>query len=142
MTEHRRDKNAEYQRAYRARNREKVRANGREYQRKRRLADPEKFRVEAREQKRKNPERSKETSRRSKWRKKGMPEPTRPRPEFCECCGRPPSARALANDHCHYSNVFRGWLCSNCNSGIGKLGDDIPGIVRALKYLCRVPRAP
>ena len=41
-------------------------------------------------------------------------------------------------DHTHDgSNTFRGWLCSNCNRGIGALGDDVHGVLNALNYLLR-----
>ena len=30
---------------------------------------------------------------------------------------------------------YRGFLCHFCNTGIGKLGDDIEGVTRALRYL-------
>lgn len=54
-------------------------------------------------------------------------------PTLCECCGKKPMKFCL--DHDHTSNEFRGWLCDPCNTGIGKLGDDIEGVLRALKYL-------
>ena len=38
-------------------------------------------------------------------------------------------------DHCHKTKQFRGWLCENCNSGIGKLKDDVNTVRNALKYL-------
>lgn len=43
--------------------------------------------------------------------------------------------RALHLDHDHVSGAFRGWLCSNCNTGICLLGDNPTGIEAALKYL-------
>jgi hypothetical protein len=64
----------------------------------------------------------------------GIPEPTRPSPEACECCGRRES-RALNVDHDHTTGQFRGWLCFACNTGIGKLGDNYDGVLRALRYL-------
>lgn len=65
----------------------------------------------------------------------------RPRAPRCECCGTPPrAARALAFDHCHDSGDFRGWLCDSCNVGIGKLGDTIAGVKKALAYLKRAQR--
>jgi hypothetical protein len=38
-------------------------------------------------------------------------------------------------DHCHETGAVRGLLCSTCNTGIGKLGDSIEGLERALAYL-------
>lgn len=66
------------------------------------------------------------------------PQPTRKRPEHCECCGGPPNGSGhLHLDHCHESGVFRGWLCASCNLGIGNLGDDLDGVEKAASYLRR-----
>lgn len=70
------------------------------------------------------------------WKSMGIV-PTRQRPELCECCGGPDNGRALAMDHCHESGAFRGWLCVQCNVGIGALGDNEAGLERALTYLRR-----
>jgi len=43
----------------------------------------------------------------------------------------------LRFDHDHVTGAFRGWLCGKCNTAIGKLGDDIAGVERALRYLKR-----
>jgi hypothetical protein len=56
-----------------------------------------------------------------------------PKPRLCECCGRVPRKWCL--DHDHKTNKIRGWLCDQCNTGIGKLGDTIEGLEKALKYL-------
>jgi hypothetical protein len=70
--------------------------------------------------------------------KKGYPEATRPMPDNCEKCNRSPRGRfGLSLDHDHTTGKFRGWLCSDCNLGIGKLGDTIEGINAALEYLKR-----
>lgn len=55
-----------------------------------------------------------------------------PKPELCECCGK---RKKLLLDHCHETGNFRGWICYACNTGIGKLGDDIDGLLVALQYL-------
>ena len=55
-------------------------------------------------------------------------------PDNCECCFCSPEKWHL--DHDHIYHTFRGWLCETCNIGIGKLGDDLQGIIYALKYLC------
>jgi hypothetical protein len=55
------------------------------------------------------------------------------RPKFCECCGKIPKKWCLDHDHC--TDEFRGWICEPCNTGIGRLGDDVEGIVKALNYL-------
>lgn len=51
----------------------------------------------------------------------------------CAICWNP--ARVV--DHDHRTNKIRGLLCGSCNTGLGKLGDDIEGLKRAMKYLRR-----
>ena len=41
----------------------------------------------------------------------------------------------LQVDHIHGSTTFRGWLCTDCNSGMGKLGDNLEGVLQAAIYL-------
>jgi len=56
----------------------------------------------------------------------------------CACCGTTePHGRAnrFCVDHCHTTGKMRGLLCSTCNTGLGKLGDNIEGLKRALAYL-------
>lgn len=40
-------------------------------------------------------------------------------------------------DHCHETDTFRGWICFNCNSGLGSFSDDIEIAQRAVNYLKR-----
>ena len=56
-----------------------------------------------------------------------------PKSETCDCCGKPLIKACL--DHDHSNGKFRGWLCYNCNTGIGLLGDNEEGIIAALEYL-------
>lgn len=56
-------------------------------------------------------------------------------PNHCELCGVHRGPRRLHWDHDHTTGAFRGYLCSECNTGLGKLGDDVPSLERALKYL-------
>ena len=82
-----------------------------------RLADPERYRAKAR-------------------RSKGYPEPTRPEPTVCELCGYPSvDGKALHLDHCHATGVFRGWLCTNCNRGLGHFRDNPELLRKAASYL-------
>tara|TARA_R100000700_G_C3173803_1_gene148367 strand:- start:1864 stop:2295 length:432 start_codon:yes stop_codon:yes gene_type:complete len=60
-----------------------------------------------------------------------------PPPERCECCGEK-SDKSLHLDHCHTTKEFRGWLCESCNTGLGKLGDNLEGVQKAVSYLKRV----
>ncbi|WP_030812714.1 endonuclease VII domain-containing protein [Streptomyces sp. NRRL F-2799] len=45
------------------------------------------------------------------------------------------NAPAVHVDHCHKTGRVRGVLCFNCNSAIGKLGDDPEAVRRAAAYL-------
>lgn len=69
----------------------------------------------------------------------GSSPPTRETPQLCECCSRKPNGKGgLHLDHCHVTGLFRGWLCHNCNTALGLLGDSQEGLLRALEYLRRV----
>ena len=43
----------------------------------------------------------------------------------------------LAVDHNHKTGVVRGLLCSNCNTGLGLLGDSTELLKSAIKYLTK-----
>lgn len=51
------------------------------------------------------------------------------------CRSKPEGGRRLAIDHCHRTGRVRGLLCDLCNTALGKLGDTVEGVTRALKYL-------
>jgi hypothetical protein len=38
-------------------------------------------------------------------------------------------------DHDPETHKFRGWICQNCNTAIGKLGDNLAGLMAAIRYL-------
>lgn len=38
-------------------------------------------------------------------------------------------------DHSHTTGKFRGWICHDCNRGIGNLGDNADRLRRALDYI-------
>jgi hypothetical protein len=57
--------------------------------------------------------------------------PPSPSCGICQRLGR------VVLDHDHATGEFRGWLCRECKLGLGKLGDDIAGLLRALAYLER-----
>jgi len=71
-------------------------------------------------------------------RKRGLPEPTRPVPDACECCGFIPRKIRLHLDHCHETGAFRGWVCRRCNTGIAYLGDNLEGARKAVAHFERV----
>ncbi|QNP73677.1 endonuclease VII domain-containing protein [Streptomyces roseirectus] len=51
---------------------------------------------------------------------------------LCVICLKAPAVHV---DHCHETGRVRGVLCFNCNSAIGKLGDDPDAVRRAASYL-------
>jgi len=59
----------------------------------------------------------------------------------CAICKNPETAtrlgktKALSVDHCHKTGAIRGLLCSDCNTGIGKLKDDPKVLRMAAQYL-------
>jgi len=55
-----------------------------------------------------------------------------PKPDRCDCCHR---NKKLQIDHIHGTLIFRGWVCRNCNTGIGSVGDTLEGLLRAAIYL-------
>lgn len=63
----------------------------------------------------------------------------------CKICGNPETHRrngrvkALAIDHCHKTGVIRGLLCSECNTGLGKMKDDPKILRKAAEYLENQP---
>lgn len=52
----------------------------------------------------------------------------------CNICGKW-CGDNLHVDHDHDTGKVRGLLCSDCNLGLGKLGDNVEGLTRALNYL-------
>ena len=66
--------------------------------------------------------------------KKKHPAPAAGTP--CTCCG---AVRKLHLDHCHRTDKFRGWVCSNCNTMIGLAGESIRGLENGIRYLERSP---
>ena len=55
------------------------------------------------------------------------------KPNNCQCCGK--ESTNLVLDHDHNSMELRGWICRPCNTAIGKLGDNIEGLMKAVEYL-------
>jgi hypothetical protein len=66
-------------------------------------------------------------------RAKGIPTPTKPNPGKCEVpsCTR----KATDADHNHTTGKFRGWICGQCNRGLGLFKDDVEHLRGAIKYL-------
>jgi hypothetical protein len=55
----------------------------------------------------------------------------------CALCNAPfiGLTNNLHIDHCHETNKIRGLLCMKCNVGLGMLGDNEKGLLRALEYV-------
>lgn len=58
----------------------------------------------------------------------------KPRTGVCEICR---TEGTVIWDHEHTSGDHRGWLCLNCNHGLGGFNDDPSLITRAINYLER-----
>ena len=60
---------------------------------------------------------------------------------LCAICGvalergRVKGGSGACVDHCHETGTVRGLLCFNCNTGIGKLGDNANRLLAAAAYL-------
>ena len=139
----RRAEKAAHQRAYRARNLEKVRARKRELY----LLNREKVRAQIRAWAEANPEKI-AAKRRAYW------EANRERLRAwgrawkygisvaelqkllargaCDICG---STERLHVDHCHRAGAVRGLLCRSCNLGLGNFRDDAKLLRAATTYL-------
>lgn len=92
-------------------------------------------RLRARAYREANPEKYRDQCRRAS----GLPPADYPETAACECCGGPhgENRKAFCLDHDYSTGKFRGWLCGACNKGIGLLGDNLKGVMRAARYLRR-----
>lgn len=55
--------------------------------------------------------------------------------DSCPICNRPLEFDNATLDHCHDTNALRGFLCQDCNLGLGKFRDEIDTLYRAIEYL-------
>lgn len=53
------------------------------------------------------------------------------------CCGPPTGRGTLHIDHCHSTGKVRGLLCTQCNTGLGMMNDDLGLLRLATSYLER-----
>lgn len=93
----------------------------------------------------KNPERHKRNLLRRAFRRYGCPEEQLNQwiqryldAVFCDICGLKPNNgrwRSLHIDHCHQTGIIRGFLCDNCNLGLGKFKDRPDLLLAAANYL-------
>ena len=114
------DEMRKWHRNYYLRNKEKVGASRRAW----RKANPDK--VKAQRERRK----ARGTDMWGWYRRKQDKLAGRVRPERCEIpsCA---SDKKVVFDHCHKSEKFRGWICDNCNTTLGRCKDN-PAILREL----------
>jgi hypothetical protein len=56
-----------------------------------------------------------------------------PKPDACDCCHK--KNKKLELDHKHGTLIFKGWVCGDCNSGGGRLGDTLEGVLQHAVYL-------
>lgn len=56
-----------------------------------------------------------------------------PSPGKCPICDVYTESWIL--DHCHFNDSFRGYICNNCNLGIGRFNDDVNLLRKAIDYL-------
>jgi len=56
----------------------------------------------------------------------------RTKPDNCEICGK---NNRICFDHDHKTGKFRGWICSDCNTILGKSFDDINYLKSLIEYL-------
>lgn len=61
----------------------------------------------------------------------------RPKPEQCEICGAfgRDFKKGLCLDHDHTTGVFRGWLCTRCNSALGMVKDNTETLLTMVSYI-------
>jgi len=54
------------------------------------------------------------------------------KPEICQICKK---NRKLSPDHCHKTMGFRGWICPDCNTTLGRMDDNPQFLINAIEYL-------
>lgn len=101
-------------------------------------ADPELYAAHlARARERTNKHRAKNPAKiaedaRANWLKRREEVAGRPRPQECEVCNR--EGRVMF-DHDHATGKFRGWLCKECNTTLGLVGERISVLEKLVVYL-------
>ena len=132
-------KDPERAKAYRVKNREKIKA----YLAKWRVDNPKKLKAHNAKWLADNREKGKAIARKSKY---GLSDFEYNRMSdsqgfSCAICRRTPEepsmkkAKTLCIDHCHTTSKVRGLLCNACNRGMGMMGDSITTLRNAIQYL-------
>ena len=138
-----REKNRLKAAEWRSKNREKAREVSRRSNAKRRAENPEVIRAYQASYRERNREilRDKERERTFGITRHEYAEMFHWQNGGCAICSKPETAtrngkiKALSVDHDHESGKIRGLLCSDCNTGIGKLKEDRSIFISAIRYL-------
>ena len=128
---------------WRSENREKAREISRRSNEKRKAENPELVRAYQLSYREKNREMlgDKERQRRFGITRQEYAEMFHRQNGVCAICSQPETAtrlgkvKALSVDHNHKTGSVRGLLCSDCNTGIGKLKEDRNIFLSAIQYL-------
>jgi len=128
---------------WRSENREKAREISRRSNEKRKAENPELVRAHQLSYREKNREilGDKERQRRFGITRQEYAEMFHRQNGVCAICSQPETAtrlgkvKALSVDHNHKTGSVRGLLCSDCNTGIGKLKEDRNIFLSAIQYL-------
>lgn len=137
------DDRLENRRVYYAVNRDKIRAQQRAYY----IANRSRLLERARVYAERNPERKKQSNRRSVLREHGISSHTYDamlvaQEGRCAICRRTPKqvycrGDKLSVDHCHATGHLRGLLCTKCNAALGALDDNVDSLQAAVGYIQR-----
>ena len=62
-----------------------------------------------------------------------------PKPDRCDVCGRngKDNKKGLCYDHDHKTDIFRGWLCIQCNAILGLTNDNPIILQKLITYLSK-----
>lgn len=156
LSEEQKENAREATRRYRTTHRKRINKEAQEYQRLWRLKNPEHCKARARKYRenggketlqvwrKANAEHIREYSRAQRYKKaygitvEEYEQKLREQGGHCALCPRTPEQDRFGNlcvDHDHDTGALRGILCHVCNSGLGKLGDNEAGLLRALAYV-------
>ena len=107
-----------------------------------RKKNPEEHKQQKKNWEIKNPEKHQRYLRRRQWKRLGL-NPYEieilydKHDHLCQCCGD--MCDPTVTDHCHITGKFRGFLCSNCNTGLGLFKDSPIRLQKAIEYLSKHP---
>lgn len=113
----------------------------REYDRRWRAKNPDKVRAKSSNWKRLHPEEAKKASRATHLKKQFNMTPQQYEDKLrlqggcCAICRSIPRKRSLHVDHNHKTGQIRGLLCYRCNYALGLLADDVQRVFKMAAYL-------